>query len=200
MKKGAWVRPKHPKKPEPVSPTEALLPMLNWIGGRTPRSRSTSPTKNARPPQPLQQRHVSNDPILQSLQKAQAQQEARPVSQGSHQTRVSQPRSRHQEYAIEVDEDLESEYIEEIVPEPPVIRRVVAPQPRAVPAASTVRRPAARTSYERPAPRREPLVREREPMTRMSPWERLQEDRRRRRGSISSAWEDAITPLQFGRR
>jgi len=82
----AWVRPKHqPKrKQEPVDPAESLVPILNFFSGR----RSSSPTKPK--PKPLDSRAVCHDPILLSLQHAQANTQERPTTSHSHKTAKSQ--------------------------------------------------------------------------------------------------------------
>ncbi len=154
----AWVRPKHqPKrKQEPAEAAESLVPILNFFSGR----RSTSPTKSK--PKPLDSRAVSHDPILLSLQHAQAHNQERPSTSHSHKTEKPQ--------------------VQELVPHPQEIvyvqeaRSHPVPPPKAPryeydssppPPPSPPRRPKSRdtsyspprrpkprdTSYERPMPR-----------------------------------------------
>jgi len=141
----AWVRPKNqPKrKQEPVDPTESLVPILNFFSGR----RSSSPTKPK--PKPLDSRAVSHDPILSSLQHAQANTQERPTTSHSHKT--SEPQSQ------ELDpHPREIAYVRENRCHPVLPRKMPRYESDSSPSPppSPPRRPKLRiTSYERPMPK-----------------------------------------------
>ncbi|KAI4198270.1 MAG: hypothetical protein LQ346_002810 [Caloplaca aetnensis] len=67
----AWVRPKNPPPKPKGDPVDTLVPLLSYISNRRINSRSRSPTKHL--PPPPSQIPISRDPILRSLQQAQAQ-------------------------------------------------------------------------------------------------------------------------------
>ena len=154
----AWVRPKHPKRKEPVDPAQSLVPLLSFFSGR----RSTSPTKPKSKP-PAQPQHlisreiVSRDPILRDLLQAQAAHEERPTTSHSHKTPHSQPSRRHAHHR-ELDHE-EEIYCERVI-QRPRIQYERSPSPLPLPPPKRRVRPEPRVaSYERPKPR--PMVRER---------------------------------------
>ncbi|KAL9045247.1 MAG: hypothetical protein Q9214_001683 [Letrouitia sp. 1 TL-2023] len=102
----AWVRPKH--KPKPKDPAESLIPMLSYFSG-TPRHnlRPISTSPKALPPAAP----VSHDPILRSIQQAQAlqhqesatdhQRRQAPDNQPRRQKHLYQPALRDEEEIYE---------------------------------------------------------------------------------------------------
>ena len=191
----AWVRPRHPKK-EPVDPVEAYLPMLSFFGGRRPPARPKSK------PKAKQRVALSRDPILRSLQQAQALHVEEPTISYSHKAPTRQSHEEHLVHEDDHELNLENESepeeyharmtqrsVRQLMrePSPP------PPPPPPPPAQSRIIRTKPRApSYDRPVP--QPIVKDRPSPTRVPPSRRNREESTR---VISSRWVSATTPLDL---
>ena len=183
---GQWVRPKKvPRKKEPTERIEALVPMLNYLGGRSP-----SPSKKATPKTPAQP-PLAQDPILRSMQRAQAQRNERPTSSHSRNAPEHQIIVEEHIYADD-DEDYEDDYHHTRSPPTTRIhpRPALPPPPRHLP----IPKPKPRVpSYERPVTRtitkQQPVAPRRVPSFHNY---RAQHER-----MVAARWESATTPLDL---
>ncbi|KAL8747992.1 MAG: hypothetical protein Q9190_000204 [Brigantiaea leucoxantha] len=182
----AWVRPRHPKKKEPVDPTESLVPILSFFSGQRHISQPSPPKIIQKPLQ---------DPILQNLRQAQIANNKNTVESRSRKTASRKPRTepRQDEESDEGWDDCDEESAQRTVsrhhakilssPPPP-------PQP-APPAARPRPRPRP-VVYEHPVPM--PVARDRYvPYAVPVPlFPKVEASR-----ALSSRWASATTPLNL---
>lgn len=138
----AWVRPKHPKPKPKADAVDTLAPMLSYFSNRRFSPRHSSPTKYVSPVAPL-----SRDPILRSLQQAQAIHAEEPITDDEHEESEDQSERPHSCHLKAPDERKMKQPTQRAVthhqreppPPPPPPPQIVRQQPRIA-------------SYERPRP------------------------------------------------
>lgn len=181
----AWVRPKHPPKSKSkADPVETLVPMLSYFSNRRVGPRPTSPSKQLSPVAP-----VPRDPILRSLQQAQAIHAEAPIivyeDSDSDDQSLEQPSQRLHRRKVRDEPEHPAQSVQhrttryERRPSPPPPPRVVCQQPRVA-------------SYERSRPVK--VVRERvisQPVPYPAYTERVSSR------AISARWASATTPLEI---
>lgn len=181
----AWVRPKHPPpRKSKADPVETLVPMLSYFSNRRVNPRPSSPTKHISLAVP-----ISRDPIIRSLQQAQAQHAEEPIIVYEEEDEESeyqpQPRPIPHHRQLRVEQERSKRHIPQMVtqhrrkPSPPPPPRIVRQQPR-VP------------SHERPRPAETVQEKVFPQPTRYPPYNEQVSSR-----AMSARWASATTPLDL---